>query len=709
MLSHDVKEEEVDDDDTEDHDPFEQALKRAAPTRSRGGSPHAFPPLRKRARNNRPIGTPAITIKIHSLPTETGAAAVDVDESNGAEGEASLLLETGPEVPSFLEESYFDDDLDSDEEEAEMERALSFYQDAHEDQDPAFQMYERSSRIQALQKKLAEIDEADARSRHEIDDFIRQQLDEKQRTTSVSLEKYKVRVDAEQSRALQRLQQVFEQKVQSNQQRIQKGVQVLRERHAKELQALQQRLQQQGQQASFPQAQAQLTAKSQRQLTEFGAKGEEVKKKTEGDYKAEIEKIRATHGARLVELSANRKKIIDKLTASFQQVRQRYLKRHLQRVMKRKERILAMIQELISKNCASSSICRPTDAADGASRQPHPASTLSSPLASPSRSPLRASTAATASALAVGSPDGAGALSETADRSESAAEDDKAEFRQPSPIKSVQPWVLEHFDTSETSGDDQGVKSSDRQCAGAAARHKHRKAISGQVTRQLSVEIHNEGLWVSIQLHDDDASKKLDGKSSTGGVDGQIRRTEEEFLVWGTRARSVLESITSGEIPSGYDRTLMDSNDLLGGQVRCVVTDLRTSEETASAQRAHATREFDSSQIAELEAKCKELLSKVNEAEAAVSKLQEKEREGAAAVENACSDVAKAKRMQDEFMTKFRNYIGPGTLNPTFACGLRLLFLILPHPSYRLRTATQMAMSWRLQTPKTGKSFRRPC
>jgi hypothetical protein len=663
--------EEMDNDD--DHDLFEEALTRMA-SRNRRRSASPSPPPQKRARA-------AIEIRIHSLPASTGAD-IDMGENNGAEDDDANLLEAlnseagaAGAVPSL--ESFFDDDLDSDEEEAEMERALSFYQDAHEDQDPAYQAYERSLRIQALQKKLAEIDEADAKSRNEIDDFIRQQLEEKHRSTSVSLEKYKLRVDAEQNRSLQRLQQVFEQKVQSNQQRIQKGVQVLRERHAKEVQALQQRLQQQGQQASFPQAQAQLTAKSQRQLTEFGAKGEEVKKKTEADYKAEIEKIRNNHGARLMDLSANRKKIIEKLTASFQQVRQRYLKRHLQRVMKRKERILAVIQELIAANNASSSGGGggATEGAEGANLQTHPASALSSPLMSPSRSPLRASTTATASALAVGSPDGAATVLDPAEPSES-AEDDKAEFRQPSPIKSVQPWVLEQFDASETPGDDASAKRSDRLCAGASARHKHRKAISGQVTRQLSVEIHNEGLWVSIQLQDDDASRKLDGKSSSNGIDRQSRSTEEEFLVWGTRARSVLESITSGEIPIGYDRTLMDSSDPLGGQVRCVVTDLRTSEETASAQRAHATREFDASQIAELETKCKEFLSKVNEAEAAVSKLQEKEREGTAAVENASSDVAKAKRMQDEFMTKFRNYIGPGTQSPTFSCTLDLLFLL---------------------------------
>jgi hypothetical protein len=176
---------------------------------------------------------------------------------------------------------------------------------------------------------------------------------------------------------------------------------------------------------------------------------------------------------------------------------------------------------------------------------------------------------------------------------------------------------------------------------------------------------------VSIQQQDDEAGKKIEGSNSNNpSVGGR----DEEFLVWGTRARSVLESITCGEIPVGYDRVLLEGSDAnlnwsslssQGGQVRCVVTDLRTSEETASAHRAAATQEFDATQIADLESKCKDLLARVNEAELAVSKLQEKEKEGTAAVERASVDVAKAKRMQDEFLAKFRNYIGAGTYTLT--------------------------------------------
>jgi hypothetical protein len=636
--------EEVDD----DRDPFEGLL--------------PPPPPRKKARNGK-----RIIVQIRSLPPpataasdpEAKVAAAAVDEGTIR---ASAVREDfqwkGGGVTDFFA-SY----LDSDDEETEIERAMSFYQETHEDQDPAFQQIQRESKISALQKKLLDIDDQDARSRAEIDEFIRQQIDDRQRSTSQSLEKYRVRADADQKRSLQRLQQIFEQKAQSNQQRIHKGIQMLRDRHAKEIQALQQRLQQQGQQVNFPQLQAQLTSKSQRQLAEFSAKGEELKKKTESEYKAEIEKIRGSHGARLIELSSNRKKILEKLMMSFQQVRQRYMKRHLQRVMKRKERILEAIQELKSAGSPNAL------AASSRSRSMTQAGRLLSPISSPSRSPLRASTTATASALSVGGDGGALTVTATTTTTTTSVEEDKAEFRQPSPIKSMQPWARELFDHHSLHTN---PVQAGRERAGASARHKHRKAISGQVTRQLSIEIHNEGLWVSIQQQDDESSKKLDGSvSNPGSADNPSTNVrDEEFLVWGTRARSVLESITCGEIPASYDRILLDASDAYpsssslssqGGQVRCVVTDLRTSEETASEQRATAAREFDATQIADLEKKCKDLLTRVNEAEVAVAKLQEKEKEGAAAVESASSDVAKAKRMQDEFLAKFRNYIGAGT------------------------------------------------
>ena len=618
-----------DDDDDED-DPFRRP-------------PPVLPVTSKRKKRRIVVHIPSLAGVLATAATSSTDKAAG--ESNRTDGGGRVT--TTPPPNSFSGPDFSDArELDSDVDDVEM--ALEFFQEAHEEQDPAFVAFQRQAKIAALHGHLRDIDREDRVSRQEIDDFIRSQLDDKQRSTSLSLEKYKVRADADQKRDLQRLQQLYEQKVQSNQQRIQKGIQMLRERHGKELQALQQRLQQQGQGASFPQAQAQLTAKKQRQLAEFTAKGEEVKQKTESDYQSQMDKIRGNHVQRMAEIQNNRKKILEKLMVSFQQVRQRYLKRHLQRIMKRKEEVLEAIQVLSSSQTKATS-----DAASGGSLDASSASarTARHSNVSASSSSNDARTASFGGKPAAADSVAAAVFSAGLDGSE-----DRVEFRQPSPIKSLWPWVEEadHL-------------------AGASARHKHRKAIMSQVTRQLSVELHNEGLWVSV--HDgpmEDSSPSKAGRP--GGVEPGSTPTnkEEEFLLWGTRAHAVLESIVCGEIPPEYDRfDFGDSLSAQGGQVRCVITDLRASDETATEQRAQAVVDCEASEVAELDAKCKEFHRTVAESEAASSKLQEKEKEAEAAVENAALAVEKAKRMKDEFTAKFRSYIGAGTKSRMLLCSGR--------------------------------------
>ena len=72
----------------------------------------------------------------------------------------------------------------------------------------------------------------------------------------------------------------------------------------------------------------------------------------------------------------------------------------------------------------------------------------------------------------------------------------KEELRSPSPIKSKLDWKKDEGTTDED------------YVSGGSARHKQRKSIFSQVSKQLSVEIHNEGLWISIYA---DKSKDGDG------------------------------------------------------------------------------------------------------------------------------------------------------------------------------------------------------
>lgn len=139
----------------------------------------------------------------------------------------------------------------------------------------------------------------------------------------------------------------------------------------------------------------------------------------------------------------------------------------------------------------------------------------------------------------------------------------------------------------------------------------------------------------------------------------------EEFITWGSRAHSLLESIVCGEIPQGYER--FDYGEVTtafqGGQIRCVLTDLRVSEASASAQRSKALVELEEMALAELERKAAQLLNLAQEAEKSVAKTQQEEKDNTTNHENAMKEVEKAKRMQEEFITKFRNFIGPGNVH----------------------------------------------
>jgi len=216
-----------------------------------------------------------------------------------------------------------------------------------------------------------------------------------------------------------------------------------------------------------------------------------------------------------------------------------------------------------------------------------------------------------------------------------------AELRSPSPVE------LRGISGSETEGD----------APGAASRSKHRKTILGTVHKQLSVEIHNEGLWVSALREKADDSKK-DAKN------------DSEFIPWSIKARSVLQSIVCGEIPQGYGANRFDFGDAVaaqGGHIRCVVVDLRTSEETASAQRVVGMRGQEADNLKAIEEKVEKLGLAVVEAEKHNSKTAMEEKEVMMEHEKAVKDLEKAKEVMDHFRKKFKDLLGPGK-SPVVVC-----------------------------------------
>ena len=224
--------------------------------------------------------------------------------------------------------------------------------------------------------------------------------------------------------------------------------------------------------------------------------------------------------------------------------------------------------------------------------------------------------------------------------------EDKPELKQPEPIQSEPPWVEALTERS-----------------GGAARQKHRKSQNSQHTsRQFSIEVHNEGVWICVISEGDDKKKPT------------VSTQRQEFLPWGLKAYAVLESVVCGEIPQECERLLemhpnvADTVVSQGGQIRTVLWDLRTSEATASAQRAAAMKEQEEKVVNDLEAKLAELGKLVTKSDADAKRFEMLEKEQASGLMGAEERFKEAKRIQEEFRKKYSKYFNPGMF---------ILFLLL--------------------------------
>lgn len=109
----------------------------------------------------------------------------------------------------------------------------------------------------------------------------------------------------------------------------------------------------------------------------------------------------------------------------------------------------------------------------------------------------------------------------------------------------------------------------------AVLRQKHRKGLMNTASIQLAVEIHNEGI-IAITRSNQATDNDDRGRSST-------------FIPWGRSCASFLYSIVIGEIPSEciMDQICRDLRGMLRcGLIKCMITDLRTSDDIAICERA---------------------------------------------------------------------------------------------------------------------------
>lgn len=152
------------------------------------------------------------------------------------------------------------------------------------------------------------------------------------------------------------------------------------------------------------------------------------------------------------------------------------------------------------------------------------------------------------------------------------------------------------------------------------------------------------------------------GKWASGSGGGR-----SEFIPWSVRSRQLLESVLCGEVPRGFAASMIDSEGkglLQAGQIKCMVTDMRVSDEVASSQRALAMRNIDmrkwKARHTDLENKAAEFQNKLAEKEKMLARCLQEEKECVLRVKKASKEVEIARRLRQEIQLKTRPFLRQG-------------------------------------------------
>jgi len=537
---------------------------------------------------------------------------------------------------------------------------LDYYSETHDDQDPEFMERERKRQEEALATSLKIIDQKGLTTRKEIDQAVKEMMQEKKAQVERGIAHYMDRCRLETKRALARLDARYQEKVAATERKISDKIRQMQQMHQKEHNSLleshhrevqSRRIHAEHAQSEWQRRSQLLQAKHQQQHQKLTVHTDEYKRRAEVEYKQEQEKLRRQGDQKLSDFDAKRTSVISEFMKQYTATRQKHLKRHLHRVMKEKEALkdalalkyldpVLLTTTATTTTTTTASPSGPVNAKPGTStpRQEKQQSSIASPR----------------------------------DMAKSALEH-KEELRPPSPFRSIPQWykdqrLREQQTASSVLELDAKRSDSFETTVGAAMRYKHRKSVLSATVAQshahLSIELHNEGLWIDRRTSKSKSSGKSDGHGD--GKDGSSSSEDElDFLEWSPRAHQFLESIVNGEIPMslmkhGRPLEFADSSFMAqsSGQVFCALTDLRVSDATAKQQRAEALQEQEHSSLLELEKKAGEFSKSFNEHHKML-KDEEKEEKGLnMQVDIATKDLDKARKLKEEFLRRYRNYIG---------------------------------------------------
>lgn len=310
-----VEMENSDDDDNTDDDSFE-----------------AFRNIRSAVKKRKKKQTPKIKIKIavpKSVNTKTNNKVSTIKTP-------PILLLPGSS-DSFMP-------INQEETEKELEDSLKFFQQPHEDQDPSYRIIQKKERNDFIVEAVKKINDEDATEKIQIEAIVKQQLKEKQDNTERTIEKYRIKIEEEYKRDMIKVQKAYQDKSRSNQAKIDQGIKLLKNRHHAENQKLHQQHRHQSQQRQLPeqaitaewqQISHRLRQKHHRQMAEFSTKGNDVVTKCKNEFERQRHAIETQYEKRKQDLNTNRTNLYSRIYVGFQQLRQRYLKRHTQSIAKR--------------------------------------------------------------------------------------------------------------------------------------------------------------------------------------------------------------------------------------------------------------------------------------------------------------------------------------------------------------------------------------
>ena len=456
----------------------------------------------------------------------------------------------------------------------------------------------------------------DKSGREEIVAIVNQQLKEKLKVYEQQIEQRGIDLASNKKIESAKLRQAFTEKTRSTQGKINDGIAVLQKRQADEnqkyVQQHQQQIRQQQLTAQVAREQWQrilpkLNAKYNSLMDDYRRKGKEFFKKIQLQFDREQENLNSMNEKRFHDLKAQRQIMISRLQHNYTQNRNRYLRRHLQSIAKRRH---VLETELVS--IQDQQLIEPTD------KEPPKEEHIYDLL--------------------------------------KIKPNENIALKPVIPIQTAVDWR----------------KESTYEPSGAADRHKHRKLAMNQIDRKLSVEIHNEGIWLSeISDNKTDLKKKKDSSNNAATQD----RDKKYFFPWGVKARKILESIVCGEVPHACDSMKLSLSDAVaqnGGHIRCLMTDLRTSDATASSQRAEAIMKKEVDELKKLEHKDAAHKSSMAETSRLVDGIKKQRHELTLKCKETSNDLEKNKRHVQGFRNKYSRYYGSGTYAFDFASAVRV-------------------------------------